>query len=54
MVACRLHWEQRFSSQVSFVSSESKENFKNETLHLVLISVPSLFVKEKRFLFDIE
>ena len=38
-------------------SSESKYDFKRETLYLfyfVLISVRSLFIKEQRFLVDIE
>ena len=43
-----------FSSHVTFVLSEFKYGFKRETLYLVLISGPSLFIKEQRFLFDIE
>ena len=43
-----------FSSHVTFVLSEFKYAFKREAVYLVLISVPSLFIKEQRFLFDIE
>ena len=43
-----------FLSHVTSVSSESNYGFKRETLYLVLVSVTSLFIKEQRFLFDIE
>ena len=36
-----------FSAHITFASSESKYGFKRETLHLVLTSAPSLFIRYK-------